>query len=236
MATLARELSSLAERATSKPGSGLAALILTDLALADGRLDEAEKHLLEAERNNDDAGAVAGGVLVLERRARLALAHGQKARAAELVERAMAVVDTTWLAPHLRIRFKALAVEIAPTLDRALHEVALGDRALAGGTSCQPCSMGFRTAAAIALAEAGELDQVGRRLDEAERIAAMWNGGPWAAAIWEARGVFRRAQGNESRAVAAFDEAAARYAELCRPLEQARCMKRMKEGTGPAAP
>jgi hypothetical protein len=88
--------------------------------------------------------------------------------------------------------------------------------------------MGFRAASAIALAEAGELDQVDRRLDEAERLAGMWNGGPWVAALWEARGVQRRAQGKEDRALAAFSEAAARFGDLGRPLEQARCQARLR--------
>jgi hypothetical protein len=91
--------------------------------------------------------------------------------------------------------------------------------------------MGFRAAAAIALAEAGELEQVGRRLDEAERLAGMWNGGPWVAALWEARGVQRRAQGSEERALVAFSEAAERFGELGRPLDQARCRGRMKLAT-----
>ncbi len=54
--------------------------------------------------------------------------------------------------------------------------------------------MAFRVASASTLAEMGELDQVGRRLDEAERISAMWHGGPWVAAVWEARGIQRRAE------------------------------------------
>ena len=87
--------------------------------------------------------------------------------------------------------------------------------------------MALRTASAIALAEAGELDQVDRRLNDAERIAGMWHGGPWAAALWEARGVQRRAQNHEIRALAAFDEAASRYQELGRPRDQARCLARM---------
>ncbi len=87
--------------------------------------------------------------------------------------------------------------------------------------------MALRTASAVALAEDGSLDQVDRRLNEAERIAGMWQGGPWAAALWEARGVQRHAQSNGVRAVAAFAEAAARYEELGRPLDQARCLHRM---------
>ena len=89
--------------------------------------------------------------------------------------------------------------------------------------------MGFRTAAAIALAESGELEHVWRRLDEAERLAGMWNGGPWSARrCGEARGVQRRAQGSEDRALAAFGEAAARFGELGRALDRARCQERMK--------
>ena len=102
-------------------------------------------------------------------------------RAQALTGQAAALAPTTWLAPHLKIRIKALQVQVAPTAEEALREIVEGDRLLA--SCCQPCSMGFRTASAIALADAGELDQVGRRLDEAERIASMWSGGPWAAAI-----------------------------------------------------
>lgn len=91
--------------------------------------------------------------------------------------------------------------------------------------------MGFRVASSIALAEAGDLDRASRRLDEAERLAGMWNGGPWVAAVWEARGVHRHAQGNESQAAALFHEAAARYADLGRPRDQERCLARASEIT-----
>jgi len=43
--------------------------------------------------------------------------------------------------------------------------------------------------------------------------------------------VQRRAQKNEIRARAAFDEAASRYEDLGRPRDQARCLARM-EGHG----
>ena len=32
------------------------------------------------------------------------------------------------------------------------------------------------------------LEQARHQLEEAERIAGMWQGGPWLAAVWEARG------------------------------------------------
>jgi hypothetical protein len=128
------------------------------------------------------------------------------------------------------MRMQALAVRAATSPQQVASAILAGDRLMTHG-SCQPCSMGLRTASAIALAEAGDLAQVDRRLNDAERIAGMWNGGPWVAALWEARGVQRRAQKNEVRALAAFDEAAARYEDLGRPRDQARCVARM----GPAA-
>ena len=87
--------------------------------------------------------------------------------------------------------------------------------------------MGFRTASAIALAEAGEVAATGQRLDEAERLTGMWNGGPWVAAVWEARGVHRRAQGHEEQAAALFREAAARYAAVGRQRDSERCLARV---------
>ncbi|MFT3922269.1 MAG: BTAD domain-containing putative transcriptional regulator [Myxococcales bacterium] len=225
--TAARELLALAEQAGSIPGRGLAKFMLGALALCAGRLVEAEQLLLEAEQHHAETGAVAGSVLVLEQLAQLALARGDKASARELIRQAAAIMNTTWLAPHLRIRIKALEVMAAETSEDVLRAIQEGDGLLSAGTLCQPCSMGFRTVSAIALAEAGQLEQVSRRLDEAERLAGMWNGGPWVAAIWEARGVLRRAQGNDARALAGLSEAAARYAELGRPLDHARCLSRI---------
>jgi hypothetical protein len=130
--------------------------------------------------------------------------------------------------PHLWIRLQGLVVQTASTPEQREEAIADGDRVVGRPTTCQPCTMAFRAAAAIALAESGETAQVGRRLDEAERLAGMWNGGPWTAALWEARGVHRRALGNEARAVAAFEEAAARFTEVGRPLEAKRCEDRAR--------
>lgn len=227
MSALIRELMELAEQRGSVPGRALATLMLGDLALCAGQLDEAEAALTEAAQKYGEIGAVAGRTLAIEQLARVALSRGQLARARELTQQAAPLVSTTWLAPHLDIRVRSLQVQVAPTTDEALRHILDGDRLIA--TCCQPCSMSFRIASAIALADAGELDQVSRRLDEAERIASMWSGGPWAAAIWEARGVFRRAQGNAARAAAGFSEAAARFLELGRPLDHARVVARMDE-------
>lgn len=222
----ARELLAVAEGAQSVAGKGLARLILGEIARCAGNLDEAEKLLIEAERLHVEANAVSGRVLVLERLAEIALARGQKWRAGRLIQKAFAQAAQSWLSNHLLLRLQALAVRAAATRDKVAEAILTGDRLLTPG-ACQPCSMALRTASAVALAEAGNLEQVDRRLNEAERIAGMWQGGPWAAALWEARGIQRQAQANGMRAAAAFAEAAARFEELGRPLDQARCLDRM---------
>jgi DNA-binding SARP family transcriptional activator len=224
----ASELLSLAESAGSDPGRALALSCLGETALTSGYVDEAERLLLEAERLHTETGAVAGRALALERLAEIQLVRGQKYKANRTVQRALNVALDSWLNPHLAMRLKALAVQTATTPEEAAQIIAEGDRALYRSDACQPCSMGFRTASAIALAEAGELDAVARRLDEVERLAGMWNGGPWVAAVWEARGVHRLAQNKPDRALAALDEAATRFGDLARPLDQARCRARMK--------
>jgi hypothetical protein len=54
----------------------------------------------------------------------------------------------------------------------------------------------------------------------------MWQGGPWIAAVWEARGVLRHAQGHPDQAAALLREASVRYGQLGRPADQARCHAR----------
>ena len=227
VAEQARELRAVAVEAGSTAGAALASLLLGEAALFSGELDQAEQFLEEAERLLREADAVAGRVLALERLAEIALERGQNWRANRLIQRGLAEAERSWLSPHLVMRMQALVVRAAPTPEKAAQAILAGDRLLTNG-ACQPCSMALRTASVIALAEAGELDDVDRRLSEAERIAGMWHGGPWVAALWEARGVQRRAQNKEVRALAAFDEAASRFEELGRPRDQARCLARME--------
>lgn len=220
----AQELLSVAEGAGSLAGRGLALLILGEVALFSGQVGEAERLLSEAEVLLSKAEASSGRVLALERLAEIALSGGRNWQAKRLIARSEGIAATSWLAPHLLIRLKGLAVRAAGSREKALEAIHEGDRLLSlHSHGCQPCSMGFRVASATRLAEMGEMDQVGRRLDEAERISAMWQGGPWVAAVWEARGIQRRAEKNDSRAILAFEEAASRYASLGRPTDEGRC-------------
>jgi hypothetical protein len=226
IAAAARELLATAEAADSVHGRALATLILGEAELFSGRFPTADELLTRAERLHFEAGATAGRTLALQRLSELALARGQKWHAGRLLHKGTQLAETNWLAPHLLIRLQGLAVEAASNTARAMEAIAQGDRLLAEGGVCRPCSMGFRVNSSIMLARAGELDSASRRLDEAERVAGMWQGGPWVAAVWEARGVLRHAQGHTGQAAALLHEAAVRYGELGRPADQARCEAR----------
>jgi DNA-binding SARP family transcriptional activator len=226
MAAAARELLATAEQAGSVQGRALATLILGESELFSGRFTTAAELLTRADRLHLEAGATAGRALAVQRLTELALARGQKWHAGRLLQKGTRLAEANWLAPHLLIRLQGLAVEAAPDMARAIEAIAHGDRLLAGGGMCRPCSMGFRVASSMVLARAGELDSATRRLDEAERLAGMWHGGPWVAAVWEARGVLRHAQGHTDQASALLHEAAVRYGELGRPADQTRCQSR----------
>lgn len=224
IAEAARELLKIADDAECIAGCALATLILGEVELFSGRLESAEQLLRRADRLHAEVNAAAGRVISLERLAEVALARGQKYRAGRLVRQGFRIAESSWLKPHLLIRLQALAIETASTKVQVVDAIKQGDRWLAEGRMCQACSMAFRFSSASALVQAGELPQVARRLDETERLASMWNGGLWVAAVWEGRAAYRRAQGSAEQAAALFREAAARYADAGRPRDQERCL------------
>jgi hypothetical protein len=59
----------------------------------------------------------------------------------------------------------------------------------------------------------------------------MWPSGAWHAAIWEARGVLRQAEGDTTRAAALYNEAADQFADLGRPLDRDRCRAAAQQTT-----
>ena len=88
---------------------------------------------------------------------------------------------------------------------------------------CGPCSIGLAVAASIACSQAGELARARFWLGHAERLAGMWSGGPWQAAVWEARAALRTAEGDGVQAHALLREAADLFAQSGRPLDEGRC-------------
>jgi ATP/maltotriose-dependent transcriptional regulator MalT len=218
----ARQLLEVAEGAGSVQGRALGELFFGEADLISGHLESAEGHLSASAHLHEQAGVVAGRVIAIQRLAESAVAKGQRGRAGRLLRSGLRLAESSHMAPHLMVRMHEGLVAAAQGA-AVLTAVREGEAALIGQVVCPPCSIGFRVAVAQALANNGDLDMAQKRLDEAEQIAGMWSAGPWHAAVWEARGVLRRAQGNEDEAAAMLQEAAGRFADAGRPRDEARC-------------
>ena len=232
MTEYAGELLAIAERAGSVQGQALARFLLGEAELLSGRLGAADNLLGSAVALYGQAGATSGQVLAMHRLAETALASAQWKQAARLLQRSLNLASHCWLEPHAVVRIHGTIVAATANPHTATRRAEHADRILERRNVCPPCSMGLRVAGAIACARAGLLDQARRRLQAAERVAGMWPGGAWHAAVWEARGALRHAEGDARRAAALYNEAADQFAELDRPLDRDRCRAAAQRSAG----
>jgi tetratricopeptide (TPR) repeat protein len=231
MTDYARELQAIAQQAGSVQGQALAQFLLGEADMLSGRLDAAHQLLTSAVALYERAGATSGQALAMHRLADVAVASAQRAQAVSLLQHSLRVAEQCWLEPHAVVRIRGTLIAATANPHAATRRVEEADRMLGRRNVCPPCSMGFRIAAAIAYARAGHLGQARRRLQAAERIAGMWPSGAWHAAIWEARGVLRQAEGDTTRAAALYNEAADQFADLGRPLDRDRCRAAAQQTT-----
>jgi hypothetical protein len=161
--------------------------------------------------------------LALIRSAETEIARGRRWQASRLLDQAIAISRTAPLVTHLMARAYAARMLAAKPIDRALAVLNEAEMALTEFKACQPCSIGYHVTAAITRAQTGDLARARQHLDKAERIAGMWQGGPWQAAVWEARGTFRIAEGDRAQGNALLTEAANLFANAGRPLDADRC-------------
>jgi DNA-binding SARP family transcriptional activator/predicted negative regulator of RcsB-dependent stress response len=222
-ADFAREMQVIAEDAGSATGAALATLMLGEAELLAGHLEDAEDHLKEAVRANEREGCISGAALATQRLAEAAVTRGRNYEANRLLNRARTLAVRSDIATHLLVRVFGTMVQAAPEPDRALVVLRNIERELRSMKPCEPCSMGYLTSAAAATANAGELDRARSFVAEAERISGMWQGGPWAGAVWEARGIVRQAEGDEQQARAMFREAAEAFARAGNQVDAKRC-------------
>jgi tetratricopeptide (TPR) repeat protein len=235
MTEYARELLVIAEQAGCVQGRALAQFLLGEAELLSGRLAAAHRFLSSAAALYEQACAASGQVLAMHRLAEAAVASAQCRQATWLLQHSLDMAEQCWLEPHAVVRIHGTLVAATANPHAATRRAEHADRVLERRNVCPPCSMGFRVASAIAYARAGRLDQAHRRLQAAERVAGIWPGGAWHAAVWEARGVLRQAEGDTNRAAALYSEAADQFAELDRPLDRDRCRAAARRSPGATA-
>ncbi len=205
-------------------GRALATLLLGEFELLSGDLEGAARTLERAVGYAEDAGCISAQCIALERLAEAEVARGKHETARSHLQLARPLAEASGIPSHLIVRLLGVQVGAAQSTLDALQVVHDAERVLTDATRvCEPCSVNFRIEAARALARAGDITRARRHLAEAERITHLWQGGPWNASVWEARAELRRAEGESAQAAALFLEAAAAFAELRRPLDEARC-------------
>ncbi|GAB4059726.1 BTAD domain-containing putative transcriptional regulator [Catellatospora paridis] len=220
----AGELLELATSAGSVPGRGMAELMVGEALMSSGQFTLARDQLRRAVDTNTAARATSSRCVSLERLAQTELALADNDRADRLLASAFPLARDAPLRSHLVVRLLGVDVQAARHTPHALAAVGRAERELADATRvCEPCSLNFRVQASITCAGAGELVRARRHLVDAERISGLWQGGPSAAAVWEARAALRQAEGRPAQAAALLREAADEYARAQRAADEARC-------------
>ncbi len=223
-AAFARELLDIATSVGSKGGLALATLLLGEFDLLSGDIQRATDTLERAIRYAEIAGCVSAESIALERLAEAEVVRENYERARDLLARARPLAESSGIPSHLTVRVLGVQVCAADRTLDALQVAREAEHVLADAPRvCEPCSMKLHVEATRVFARAGDLSRARRHLVEAERITGLWQGGPWHASVWEARAELRRAEGEAAQAMALFLEAAGGFAELRRPIDEARC-------------
>lgn len=205
MATFATELGEAAASAGSTRAAAHAELVRGETQLLSGQLAGAETTLRRAADLHRGTKTNSGESMSLERLAEVSTARGQRWKARRLLESALRLAEGDPLGSHLLVKIHGAMVEAAADPREAASAALEGERVLADSDVCQQCSMSFRMAAARAFTAVGDVPNARRHLDEAARVSAMWQGGPWPSAVREAQAELeataaRRAEGPDQPA------------------------------------
>ncbi len=179
--------------------------------------------MTEAIRLYQEVQTPSGAALAVVRLAELRAHQATLDTSPDLYAQARRLAAQTPLAGHLLPLLFGVMID----LDDAASGIAILDEAedeLAALRTCEPCSMTLWVRGAVACAVAGQHERAQTILDRAGHTAERWRGGPWQAALAEARGVLGRERGEEVGAVTAlFEQAAVGFAAAGRPRDAARC-------------
>ena len=214
-----------AERLGAVRGRAFALTLRGEARLLSGALDEADADLMAATQLSQESGGTTGEALAVQRRAEVALRHGDRAGADRLLDEALAVARESDVGFHLLDRIYGSRIAVAQDPGAALLRLEESEAAVRGPLeTCPGCRITFAVPAAIAAARGGDLERAHRYGRDVETLAAVVMRLPgWDAALEEVRGHVAWADGDDDEARRRFAAAAAAFRDIGQPLDEARC-------------
>jgi tetratricopeptide (TPR) repeat protein len=225
LAAFARGLHEQARRAGARRGEAFSATVLGEAELLGGDPEAAREHLAQATTISREVGAVSGEALARARLGEALLELGDRLGARAQLDEALELAHVSTLARHVLFLVYAPLLRLTEDPDEALVLLDGAEVVLEDQHGCRFCPVGFHVAAAMVCARAGELARARAFLQRAEEGAALWPGGPWRAAIAEALGELRRAEGAWQPAARALRRAAEGYAAAGQRLHEQRARR-----------
>lgn len=225
---LARGLRERAERFGALRAVAFATALIGEAAFLMGDLQLAERELGRAVELHREVASTSGEAHSLQRLADVRLAQGDREEARRLLQRALPLARWSLISMHLLQRVYGTMILAAPDPEAARAVVDRADATLCDIDRCPFCDIMLEVPAAIACADAGDVEEARRRLAESERIARRWEGSAWAGAIAEARAHLALAEGGPSAAGRLLAEAAALFDDAGQVVDAARCRSAMQ--------
>jgi DNA-binding SARP family transcriptional activator len=225
---VADELYVNAVRSGARRAQAFAATLLGEIALFTGVTDTADERLREAMRLSKDIGAVSAEALASVRLGETARVRGAVAEGETLLADALVLSRWSPMSGHLLPLGYAALLRATDDPDVGLQRLEdAGAYLREQPLVCAYCSMAFRVAAAIAATRGGQLERAAGFLSAAEATARMWQGGPWPAALDEARAEMAWATGDADEARERLRAAGDAFARDGRKLDATRVAARL---------
>ena len=220
---LATELRHRAEQQGALRGVAFAAALVGEAAFLKGDLEVAERELQEAVDLHHDVDALAGEAHCLQRLAEVRHARGDREGAEALLKSALPLARWSVISLHLLQRIYGTMISAAESPELALTVVDRAEATLGENDRCTFCDVMLAVPAAIACADAGDLDRARSYLRLADECAARWAGSAWQAGVAEARAHVNEALGQRDEAARWIATAEQLFLTAGQPLDAARC-------------
>jgi tetratricopeptide (TPR) repeat protein len=228
LAGFAKRLRAQAQQAGARRGEAFAATVLGETELFTGDLEAARGHLLDAARLSRELGAVGGESLARMRLGETLLHLGDRAGARAQLEEALELAHISPTAPHLVFLVCGVLLQVPEDSAAALELIDRVETLFDPRWVCPFCPTGYHVAAAKACAGAGQVERGRAFLERAEFGAGRWPGGPWPAAVAEARAALLLAEGDQRGAADALRRAAEGYAANGQLLNERRAREALE--------